>query len=87
MTIYATPDRDGSTVRVIRRDGHLDCVDCWIETDGHPYPPEPVTFGPASIPMMLDHLDLHVALGDTVPQAAFDRLRHEHRDDLEKGNR
>ncbi|MBM4525153.1 hypothetical protein GS462_11095 [Rhodococcus hoagii] len=84
MTIYATPDRDGSTIHVIRRSGDLECVDCSIETDGYP---EPITFGPASIPTMLDHLELHVALGDTVPQSAFDRLRHEHRDNREAGRR
>lgn len=88
MTVYATPDRDGSTVRVIRRYGRYACVDCELaqEKDAG-RPPELFTFEADGIPTMLDHLELHVALGDTVPQAAFDRLRHEHRDNLEKGTR
>lgn len=86
MTIYATPDRDGSTVRVIRRDGHLECVDCRIENDPE-WPDELFTFEACDIPAMLDHLDMHVAVGDTVPRSAFERLRHEHRDNLEAGNR
>lgn len=88
MTVYATPDRDGSTVRVIRRCGHLACVGCELmQQAAGARPPEPFTFEADGIPTMLDHLDLHVALGDTVPLSAFERLRHEHRDNLEKGER
>lgn len=88
MTVYATPDRDGSTVRVIRRCGHLACVGCELmQQAAGGRPTEPFTFEADGIPTMLDHLEMHVALGDTVPQTAFDRLRHEHRDNREAGCR
>lgn len=83
MTVYATRERDGSAVRVIRVAEQLTCVDCQL-LGGRP---PGYAFRAEDIPTMLDHLDFHQILGQHVPPAAFHRLRTEHADNFEKGPR
>ncbi|MFC9767762.1 hypothetical protein [Rhodococcus jostii] len=81
MTVYATRERNGSKVRVIRAAGDLVCVRCRLESgDG-----DIADFQTEGIPAMLDHLDFHTVLGDHVPLEAFVRLRSEYADLSEDG--
>lgn len=83
MTMYATPDRDGSAVLVVRASGDLVCLACQLIPGGDTYS----QFRAADIPTMLDHLDFHNILGQHVPPATFLRLRTEHADNFENGPR
>ncbi|MDF3309794.1 hypothetical protein P3H15_32770 [Rhodococcus sp. T2V] len=85
MTVYADRERNGSDVRVIRYYNTVACVDCTLLGGPRRLPGD--TFRTDEIPTMLDHLDLHMVLGDHVPPAAFTRLRTEHADNFERGPR
>ncbi|MFC9768363.1 hypothetical protein [Rhodococcus jostii] len=74
MTVYATRERNGSDVRVIRTDTVLACIDCRLDA-----------FRTTEIPAMLDHLDFHTVLGEHVPPEAFVRLRAEYADLFDLG--
>ncbi|MFC9768881.1 hypothetical protein [Rhodococcus jostii] len=81
MTVYATRERNGSKVRVIRAVDDLVCVRCRLESgDG-----DTADFHADGIQAMLDHLDFHTVLGDHVPPEAFVRLRAEYADLSERG--
>jgi hypothetical protein len=81
MTIYATPERDKSDVRIQRTAGQLVCAGCPL-TSG---PVDAFGFQAEDIPTMLDHLDFHALVGHYVPPATFLRLRSEHADEHESG--
>ncbi|MCQ4119861.1 hypothetical protein [Rhodococcus tibetensis] len=83
MTMYATTERDGSAVTVVRASGDLVCLRCPLIPGRDVYS----RFTAADIPTMLDHLDFHQILGQHVPPATFLRLRTEHADNFEKGPR